>query len=257
MNVRMLALATLFAHASGGWAAPVYPEPARDDAILLSTIEVGGGGGHAPETEQRIEFLLDLRPVGSNPPGARLADGTFYSEGGSGTFNFAADSDNFSQFAQIATNGINDQYLIYTLWPNGMGGGSGGFESQLFANKAVPGLALDLFGYRLDYVQLTVSDVRFSPWPPGNPAGYAADYTLTYEFFGSPIPEPRTLYLALPAVLLFATIGRRTIINNSANGLERSLSHERAKRYRRHVLGQCCRRESRYPAIRNRAWDIR
>ena len=47
-------------------------------------------------------------------------------------------------------------------------------------------------GYELDFVRLIVRSVHFEPWLSD---GVTVNYGLTYEFYGSVVPEPETLGL--------------------------------------------------------------
>lgn len=167
---------------------------ARAGPVLLASFDIQGGSAHAPEMEQRVEIFLELRPFDADPPGFRLGENTFWSEGDQGILEFSAfDTTDFLRFADIATNGVNDRYLQYTLWPSGTGSAQGGFESRLFGREPALGELADLSGYQLDLVRLSVRNVHFEPWPMPDPTGFQVTYDLTYEFYGTPIPEVGTL----------------------------------------------------------------
>jgi len=101
----------------------------------------------------------------------------------------------------LATNGVNDQYFIHVTWPNGTGGAGGGAESRLFNHHPYIGEPPDLVGYELELVRLTVHAVHFEPWPEGGDGdGYLVQANLTYECFGSPVPEPPTLLLLVGGI---------------------------------------------------------
>lgn len=178
----------------------------RAGMVLLASFDIHGEPAHAPETEQRVEFFLELRPFDADPPGSRLREGTFWSEGEQGIHEFSAlDTAEFALFADLATNGVNDKYLLYTFWPGGIGSAQGGFESRLFGREPALGELPDLFGFELDLVRISVRNVDFEPWPMPDPTGFEVTYDLTYEFYGTPIPEPGTLLLLVSGGMIKLT----------------------------------------------------
>lgn len=181
---------------------------ARAGLVLLATHDVQGGGGVAPQDEMRVQFVLELLVQDSFPPGARLGTGIFWRDGDSGTVDFAPQTDpDFLFLAALATNGVNDDYFIYTSWPDGTGGAGGGVESRLFGHNPHAGEPPDLVGYELELIKLTVDNLDFEPWPGDDGDGYFVHVDLRYEFFGSVIPEPATLVFLIWAGMI-KSIGR-------------------------------------------------
>ena len=155
----------------------------------------------APPDEMRVQFVLEIFAQDSFPPGPRLGTGIFWRDGDSGTVDFAPETDpDFLSLAVLATNGVNDDYRIHTNWPDGAGGGGGGFESRLFGRSPHAGEPPDLVGYELELIRLTVENVNFEPWPGDDGDGYFVLADLRYEFFGSVIPEPATLVLLVGGI---------------------------------------------------------
>lgn len=174
---------------------------ARAGMVLLATHDAQVGGGVAPQDEMRVQFVLEIFAQDSFPPGPRLGTGIFWRDGDSGTVDFAPQTDpDFLSLAVLATNGVNDDYRIHTNWPDGAGGGGGGFESRLFGRSPHAGEPPDLVGYELELIRLTVENVGFEPWPGDDGDGYFVLADLRYEFFGSVIPEPATLVLLVGGI---------------------------------------------------------
>ena len=176
------------------------------DSILLASYRVAGGFGGSLRTEERVEFLLEMKPFGFEPPGPRLGLGVFWEEGDSGSIDYTrANSPDFSEFAELATNGVADHFTPFTLWPNGAGGGAGGSEVHLFNQFfASPDDPPDLAGNTLDLVRLVVQFIDFDPFVfPTGEQGLIVTRVIKYEFYGTPIPEPGTLgLLAVGAVVV-------------------------------------------------------
>ena len=168
--------------------------------VLITSLDFHGGLGHAPESEQRVEFFFEITSADLDPPGIRLRQGTLWSEGDEGIQEFTADTNpSFASFTDMITNGVNDRFLQYSLWPDGMGGASGRFESGVFDRDLAAGDPPDLIGYRIDMLRLIVRDVDFEPWPFPQNNGFTVDYNLTLEFYGAVVPEPLTLVILLVA----------------------------------------------------------
>ncbi len=175
---------------------------AEAEPILLASFDALVNGGHAPETDPRVEFVLQL--PSTFPPSAffGIGQGVFWGADDEGSYNLRRENDpEFHNFAQFATDGIKDIFHLWGLFPNGSGGGSPGSESELF------GRAPDLQGFELDYVRLNVHSIEFEPWipfPDVEPVkqGFTYQAEITYEFYG--IPEPSTLLLLLMSVAFAA-----------------------------------------------------
>ncbi|MBU0716609.1 MAG: hypothetical protein KJ749_00030 [Planctomycetes bacterium] len=163
--------------------------------VLLAYFDQTSGvasAGTAPPPEHRAQFVLELTPYPA-VLGPRVGLGVFWEDGDSGVFDFTAETDNgFVGFADFATNGIDDWLMDLILFPGGGGGGGGAPESVRL------GTSPDLSGYRLALVRLIVHDVTiesFSPEDQPDLEGTRVLGHLTYEFYGTVIPEPTTLCL--------------------------------------------------------------
>ena len=117
----------------------------------------------------------------------------FWDDGENGVLEFAPSiNPDFDAFASLISDGIDDSLIVFWNWEDGGGfGGNGALESQMF------GLDSDLVGNVLELVRLTVHEVSLDP-VGGDMVSVRT--RVTYDFLGSPIPEPGTL-------LLLASVG--------------------------------------------------
>lgn len=125
-----------------------------------------------------------------------LGAGTRWRDGDGGTVTFNCDnSDAFADFAEYAANGLEDQIRFWDL-ADGLGGNGSAFtpESEVFNRNP------DLVDHRLTMVRLTVDSLRFEPWiPPWAPGceGFLYSGDITWQFYGTRLPEPSSVILAL------------------------------------------------------------
>jgi hypothetical protein len=180
-------------------AVEVSNEPA-----LLATYPFRTNGGGAPETDPRVELILQL-PTNFPPTdffGLGQGLDLFWEDGELGSFDFTSVNDaGFDDFANFATDGLDDLFALYTLFPSGGGDGDFGAETELFGGVA------DLVGFNLELVRLVVDEASVTPWfpdPINEPelSGFKFDISGSYEFYGSVIPEPGAIWLGLFGTLL-------------------------------------------------------
>lgn len=185
---------------------------ARAGSVLLASYETRTNGGGTPESDPRLEFILQLPADLPDTPqkhsfGLGLGSDVFWRDGDQGSFVFTPSNDGaFAGFASHASDGIGDYFMLSTRFPSGGGNGNLGTETELF------GMAPDLVGYNLDFVRLIVQDISLTPWVPDpidhpDIQGFLFETRLTYEFYGSPIPEPATLTLGLAGALMVSCGG--------------------------------------------------
>lgn len=179
------------------------------EPVLLASYDFTSEGGHAPESDPRVEFILQLPTT--FPPSDFFGLGVdmdiFWEDGDQGSFDFSAGTDEaFDDFALFATDGIEDNFTIFDLFPSGSGGGTPPSpESVLF------GVSPDLVGNELQLVRLIVHEVSFEPWVP-DPVqypeieGFLYSADLTYEFYGTPIPEPTTLIVLACGLVIITSV---------------------------------------------------
>lgn len=168
---------------------------ARAGPVLLGSFDAVPNGGSASEADPRLEFILQL-PTTVPPTeffGLGMGRDIFWQDRDLGTAYFDASNDPaFESFAFHATDGLDDQFILWPLFPSGGGDGNLGTESELF------GVSPDLVGNTVEYVKLTVFDVRLDPWIPDPDThpdiqGFEFLAFVRYDFYGSAIPEPVTL----------------------------------------------------------------
>ncbi len=169
---------------------------ANAESVLLASYDFTSVGGHAPESDPRVEFILQL-PT-SSPPGGTFGLGSaldnFWKDGDQGFFDFTSETDDaFDNFAAAATNGIAEKFSVIDLFSSGSGGATAPApESELF------GTSPDLVRYEVELVRLIVQDINVDPWvpdPDSHPEikGFQHQTRLTYEFYGSVVPEPSSI----------------------------------------------------------------
>ena len=162
----------------------------------------------------RIGFVLQLLDVdndlgflgpalGGITSDVRLGPAVFWGDGQTGVLEFTPSMNaEFDAFASFIADGIDDSLIVFWRWEDDGGfGGNGALESQMF------GLDPDLVGNVLDLVRLTVHEVSVDPVGE-DIVGIRT--RVTYDFLGSPIPEPGTLaLLVVVSPLLMRGAGAR------------------------------------------------
>lgn len=186
---------------------------ANGGPVLLGSFDAFTNGGSAPHSDPRLQFILQLPTT--FPPneffGLGMDRDIFWEDGDLGSAYFDASNDSaFESFALHATDGVEDLFMLSTLFPSGGGDGNIGMESQLF------GVIPDLIGNTLDYVELKVFDVRIDPWipdPETHPEieGFTFEAFPRYEFYGTPVPEPAMLCLLATGTGMYPVMRRTTL----------------------------------------------
>jgi hypothetical protein len=157
-----------------------------DSSPLLFALDRQESGGHSPVSEPPIEIWLQHDPGVLPFQQREIGRGILWDDGDFGTVDFRSSTDpGFDALVAGLTNGVDDYLFVLTPWPGYGGGGGGGRESEFGFGSP------DFVGYEIDRIRLIVHDVQIEPWEDG----YSADVDVTYEFYGSPIPEPATAIL--------------------------------------------------------------
>ena len=170
---------------------------------LLSAAAVFSGGGYAPCSEiGPVEFMIGHDPDPYVPPYSPVEYGRglrLWNEGDSGHFDITPGNEpRFADLAAVLTDGDVDMIwflnVMDTRDPIGVGG-SGRPESAFCPSAG------DLAGNQLDFVRLYVSNVDIEILDPQTRwVAWTAD--VTYEFWGTPLPEPATILLLVMTSLL-------------------------------------------------------
>jgi hypothetical protein len=179
--------------------------PVNAGPVLLASYDEVFAGGTAPQSIAEVQFVLQLSP---DVPLAieelsGLGAGIWWEEGDQGAIDFTRDtSAAFPDFAAAATDGIDSRFASLTGFFEGNDHGVIAPESTLF------GRSPDLVGYELELVRLIVREVRFEPLIIDAFEGFSVESDISYQFYGSPIPEPSAVILLAGGVLVLAR-GRR------------------------------------------------
>ncbi|RIK62297.1 MAG: hypothetical protein DCC65_17615 [Planctomycetota bacterium] len=118
----------------------------------------------------------------------------YWDDESSGSFDFTPqNSFGFDEFAMLLSDGSDDYLLLLTGIQGCLTGtGNGNNESAWLQ------IAPDLLGNEIEYVRLIAENIEVTPSSDG--ISWRAD--LTYQFWGTPVPEPASLIiLALPLAL--------------------------------------------------------
>lgn len=158
-------------------------------SVLLASYneDASSGGGGGPILGNQVQFVLQLptSPPFGPPvdPNVGVGAGQTWASGSTGSTLFNRHEDPaVASFASFASDGVDAWIGIYTPW-----GGYVERESDVF------GRAPDLVGYELNDVELVVHFVEVVPLPELN--GSMVHWNVTYNFYGTPIPEPITVSL--------------------------------------------------------------
>jgi hypothetical protein len=180
----------------------VLASAARANASqILTSFSYFQGGGFSPCPQiGPVEFYVGIdgpAPLYYTPIGRGLVT---WSDGESGTLDITPSNEPlFPELASRLTNGLDDAFYMLDDMPGcngGYNGGVGGPESLFFPP---PG---DLAGNQLDFIRLYVSNVNIEVLDPTIQwIAWTAD--VTYEFWGTPLPEPAMALPLLCASLLF------------------------------------------------------
>lgn len=186
---RLSCTATAFVFLSSGivQAAPVLI--GSFDFDVDTDVPVGSRFGFVLQMLDADNNFLEIGPpLGGVGHDVRLGPEVFWGNGESGVRLFTPNTHSaFDAFAELLTDGIDDSLIVFWQWEDDGGfGGNGKFESEFFGDPQ--GLA----GHTLDAIQLTVREVSIGP--------HGVDYQhvsirTTYDFFGTPVPEPATIIL--------------------------------------------------------------
>jgi hypothetical protein len=157
-------------------------------------------GAHAPaHAPQGLQFLIDFEsPVNPGHP-EDLGQQAYWQDQSSGSYDFnSGNSPEFADLVQILTNGIDDEIVLLTHIEFYGGGGEGMLESEWgFGNP-------DLAGNQIDFIRLVVHDLSIQPYSnPPYGEGLQWNSHITWEFWGTPLPEPASAFLLLCGSALF------------------------------------------------------
>lgn len=179
-------------------AASLSADPsARGAEITLYSLHAHGRTSASPTSDPRVAPFLDLRSNSDFADVVSIGRSVLWESGDTGVAEFALDSDpDFGPFVQKLTNGIDDHLGVLILLPGSGANGRGALESAFQLGQP------DLAGNRIDLIRLTVHKLSLTPWNDGT----TAEFDLTWDIIGAPIPEPSSLVLlAVGAMALVAT----------------------------------------------------
>lgn len=155
-------------------------------SVLLGSINFNGGAGVSPAEGGPVEIVLRHESVLDGFLRNELGRGTLWDSDTHGVFDFSVlNAPRFEAVSNGLTNGVDDYISVLVEWPGVGGGGFLHSESQLLSGSP------DLTGTRLDFVRLVVDELAIEPWLEG----FFANTDVTFEFWGTVVPEPSTLTL--------------------------------------------------------------
>ncbi len=177
--------------ALGLFILSILPSPLKA-GTLLSSFSLHAGAGPAPCQSTRTQFFLEHDSQGFTHI-VTLGQGLrFWGDGEAGFIDFTpSNSPAFSEFAALVSDG-QDDFIVSLGYAEGCGGGGPGFmESEML------GGAPDLAGWQLESVRLIVHDITVEAYDPPCDCGPGTrfDANITWEFWGTPVPEPGMLGL--------------------------------------------------------------
>ncbi|RIK62298.1 MAG: hypothetical protein DCC65_17620 [Planctomycetota bacterium] len=176
----------------------ITPLPANE---LLIEIPLDQQVSAAPfQAPEGLQFVIEFPSLTDPGDFERFGRNVFWQDDSSGQFDFTRDnSPDFPQLQFLLTNGADDWLNFLTHNSLGRGGGPGNAESDWgFGNP-------DLIGNQIDLIRLVVHKLEIESYSPGPPFGDGLEWDarITWEFWGTPVPEPASLIilalsLALP-----------------------------------------------------------
>jgi hypothetical protein len=172
--------------------------PALAGPVLLGSFGGVAGSGATELTDPRAQLGLLVTPFGDTGEGVSLDNILFSTgflrDGESGEYWFDADTiPKVAEFGEVLTNGTNDLMGILTVWAESVHVGIRGDSESFFLGRDTSvGELPDFVGFRLDSIRLIVRDVTIEPFVVREQEGLLARFDFSYEFYGSPIPEPGT-----------------------------------------------------------------
>ena len=161
---------------------------------LIFSLDYAASGSAAPlAAPEGLQFVIQFHSF--NDPGATKEFGqyehVFWQDGTSGSHDFTpTHTEDFGDFSFIITNGIDDELGLLTL--NSAGSGGGGLSPESVWGFGHP----DLFGNEIDLISLVVHDLSIQPyWSLQAGEGLQWNGHITWEFWGTPTPEPVAIFL--------------------------------------------------------------
>jgi hypothetical protein len=169
-------------------------------ADLIYSLDYAVSGGIAPFTApEGFQFLIQFPSF--NDPGATKRFGqyehVFWQDGASGSYDFTpALTADFGDLAYVITNGHDDQLGLLMYDSSTLCDGDILAESEWGLGHP------DLAGNPIDLIRLVVHDLSVQPWYPFGKNGLIWNGHISWEFYGTPTPEPAAVVLMFGAALL-------------------------------------------------------
>lgn len=143
----------------------------------------------------------------------------YWAVGDTGAYDFTpTNTQNFEDFASLLTDG-QDEFILEYLYVEDCGGGNMGGDSESSRLGGAP----DLIGNNLDFIRLVVNNITSEPFDPPCDCGPGTrfDADITWQFWGTPVPEPAAaILLAAPLLLARRSTCRRNAGNSDRTGKE-------------------------------------
>lgn len=160
---------------------------------LLTSISVDDLTSVAPfQAPEGLQFVIEFASLIDPGELEYLGRGVFWQDEANGYVDFSGNnSAEFTQFQFLIANGTDDWLNLLTHNAFGSGGGPGNTESGWGLGNP------DLTGNQIDFIRLVVHDLSIQPYNPGPPFGDGLQWEahITWQFWGTTVPEPATLVL--------------------------------------------------------------
>ena len=186
--------------------ALAFPDVAAASQLVFG-LDHDVAGSRAPmAAPQGLQFVIEFVSPVEPPPGLALVGReAYWQDGASGSYDFSVDSSGeAAALASLVTNGYDDEIGLLTYNEFYGSQGSAALESQWgFGNP-------DLAGNQIDFIRLVVHDLTIQPYDDGPPFGEGLEWNghITWEFWGTPVPEPASAMLLFLTATLLLRRGR-------------------------------------------------
>lgn len=180
-------------------------------ASLVWSLDISGSVHTLVPESEEVQFVLDLQSMDDPIHGPFELASPFLRDGDRIAVDFRPDApSDFSGFAALATNGAIDDLRFAWRWRDdpcpfpclGQGGSIGEFDLQ---------------GYLLEFVHLRIHEMEIEPVDGPHPDEFVFTFSVTYDFYGTPVPEPEALAHLIIAVGTITSLIGGSLLGRSSH----------------------------------------